>query len=261
MSYLQSRGLTILDRENLFSLTVFYFTLLSIMHLLYVDESGSTQDPHQIFFVLAGLSIHESQGFWFGNELDKIAAKFNPADPSSVELHGSPMLKGKRFWRQFPVAERKQAIKDSLLVLANSHPANRIFACIIRKSVVSPLDPVEMAFEQISSRFDYYLNRLKKKGNPSRGIIIFDKSTYETTIQNLATDFKKIGHTWGVIRNFAEVPLFIDSKASRLTQLSDLIAYSFFQRYEHRNDEFFDIIANRIDSDGGTLHGLYERIG
>jgi hypothetical protein len=127
--------------------------------------------------------------------------------------------------------------------------------------VVSPKDPVEMAFEQISSRFDYYLNRLKNRGNPSRGIIIFDKSTYETTIQALAIDFKKIGHTWDVIRNLAEVPLFIDSRASRITQLADLIAYAFFQHYEHRNDQFFSIIANKIDADGGQVHGLCERIG
>lgn len=231
------------------------------MHLLYVDESGSTNDPHQIFFILAGISIHESQGFWFSNELDKIASKFNPADPASVELHGSPMLKGKGIWRHFRVSERVQAIKDSLSIITNSHPGNRIFACAIRKSVISPKDPVEFSFEQISSRFDYYLNRLKKKGNPSRGIIIFDKSTYETTIQNLATDFKKIGHTWDKIRNFAEVPLFIDSKASRLTQLADLVAYSFFQHYEHKNDQFSSIIYKRIDADGGTLHGLCERIG
>jgi hypothetical protein len=221
------------------------------MHLLYVDESGSTADPKQIFFVLAGVSIHETQGFWFSNELDKIAARFNPADPSSVELHGSPMLKGKNFWRNFRVADRVQAMKDALSVLANSHPGNRIFACVIRKSIIT----------QISSRFDYYLNRLKNRGNPSRGIIIFDKSTYESTIQSLATDFKKIGHTWDVIRNLAEVPLFLDSRASRLTQLADLIAYAFFQHYEHRNDQFFSIIANRIDKDGGTLHGLCERIG
>ena len=214
------------------------------MHLLYVDESGAVSDPKQIFFILAGVSLHETQCHWMSNELDKIAARFNPADPLSVELHGSPMLKGRGIWRQIPLQDRVNAIKDALSVLANSHYGNRIFVCAIRKSVVSPKDPVEMAFEQIASRFDYYLNRIRNKGNPSRGIIIFDKSTYETTIQSLATDFKKVGHTWNVIKNFAEVPLFIDSKASRITQLADLIAYSYFQHYEHGNDEFYPIISN-----------------
>ncbi len=230
------------------------------MHLLYVDESGTTSDPKQIFFILAGVSIHETQGFWLSSELDKIAARFNPAAPSTVELHGSPMLKGRSFWRQFPVSERIKAIKDALSILATSHGGNRIFACAIRKSSVSPKDPVELAFEQLASRFDYYLNRLFKRGNPSRGIIIFDKSTYETTIQNLATDFRNIGHTWNVIRNLAEVPLFIDSRASRLTQLADLVAYAFFQHYEHKDDQFYSIISDRLDKDGGIIHGLCERI-
>lgn len=56
--------------------------------------------------------------------------------------------------------------------------------------------------------------------------MIFDKSTYEETIQNLATDFRTVGHQWNVIANLAEVPLFLDSKASRLIQLADLVAYA-----------------------------------
>ena len=230
------------------------------MNLLYVDESGSTIDPKQIFFVLAGLCVFERQGYWISEELDKIASRFNPGDPDSVELHGSPMLNGRGFWRQFPLPNRVQAIKDSLEVLTKSHVSHRIFACVIRKSVVSPNDPVEIAFEQVASRFDYYLKRLHKTGNTQRGIIIFDKSTYETTIQTLATDFRKIGHTWNVLRNLAEVPLFIDSRASRLIQLADLVAYSIFRKYESNDNQFFSIIKDRFDSEGGQVHGLCEKI-
>lgn len=100
-----------------------------------------------------------------------------------------------------------------------SHPNNRVFASVIKKVSVSPQDPVEFAFEQLASRFDYYLKRLHKNGDTHRGLIVFDKSTYETTLQTLATDFRTVGHTWDVIRNLAEVPLFLDSKASRLYNL------------------------------------------
>jgi hypothetical protein len=54
-----------------------------------------------------------------------------------------------------------------------------MFGCVVRKSVLTPHDPVEYAFEQLSSRFDYYLRRLHKIGDSQRGLIIFDKSTYE----------------------------------------------------------------------------------
>ena len=229
------------------------------MYLLYADESGSVGDPKQQFFVLAGFCVHERQGYWIAKELDKIAAKFNPADPASVELHGNPMNSGKGIFRRFTKADRTAAIADALKIFLASHPSNRLFASVVRKVKVSPVDPVEFAFEQLSSRFDHYLTRLHKAGNSQRGIILFDKSTYETTNQSLATDFRTIGHNWGILRNFSEVPLFLDSKASRLIQLADLIAYAIFRNYESNDDQYFSIIKNRFDSEGGIVHGLYLR--
>ena len=65
------------------------------MYLLYADESGTTHDPVQQYFVLAGFCIFERQGYWISNELDQIASRFDPADPGSIELHGSPMFDGR----------------------------------------------------------------------------------------------------------------------------------------------------------------------
>jgi len=150
---------------------------------------------------------------------------------------------------------------DALKVFASSHPTNRMFGCAIRKSLVTHKDPVEFAFEQMSSRFDMFLKRLyHERGNNQRGIIIFDKSKYETTLQTLATDFRKIGHSWGVLTTLAEVPMFIDSRASRLIQLADLVAYSLFRHYEEGDDQLYSIIANRWDTHKGQKHGLYEKI-
>ena len=77
------------------------------MHLLYADESGSIPDPNQKYFVLAGVSVFERQGYWLAHELDKIAARFDPAEPALVELHGSPMRSGKDFWRTISRADRE----------------------------------------------------------------------------------------------------------------------------------------------------------
>ena len=124
------------------------------MYLLYADESGTTHDQHQQYFVLAGFCLFERQGYWISDQLDKIAARFDPADPLSVELHGSPMLSGRGKWRSYPKNDREKALEDILPVFLQSHPSNRLFASVIKKTLVSPKDPVEVAFEQLASRFD-----------------------------------------------------------------------------------------------------------
>ena len=228
-----------------------------VMHLLYVDHSGDAKDPNLQYVVFAGVSVFERQGYWLSQELDKIATRFNPADPASVELHGSPMRQGRDGWDQFAVPDRVQAMIDALTVLAASHPTNRIFACVVEPAAVSPNDSVAYAFEQLASRFDQYLMRLHRQGDTQRGVIVFDEATYETSSHNLAGDFRSVGHTWGVLRNLAEVPLFLDSRASRLIQLADLVAYAIARHYERCDSQFFNVIQQRFDKEGGTVHGLH----
>ncbi len=135
------------------------------MHLLYADHSGEPTDPKLRHFVLAGISVFERQGFWIAQQLDQIASRFDPADPGSIELHGSPMRQGRDGWDRFSVPERVQAILDALAVFASSSPSNRIFAAVVEAPAVSPRDPVEYAFEQVASRFDQFLMRLHRRGD------------------------------------------------------------------------------------------------
>ena len=60
-------------------------------------------------------------------------------------------------------------------------------------------------------------------------------------------------------RNYAEVPVFVDSKASRLIQLADLIAYALFRHFEHGDSKYYQVSAHRFDAEGGVVHGLYQR--
>ncbi|MFI3504789.1 DUF3800 domain-containing protein, partial [Klebsiella pneumoniae] len=91
----------------------------------------------------------------------------------------------------------------------------------------------------------------------SRGVAIFDKSSTEKSIQSLARTFKDTGYGYGKLRNFSEVPLFLDSKASRLIQLADLVSYSIFRKFELNDDEFYKIIEHSFDYNNGKVHGLY----
>lgn len=224
------------------------------MYILYADESGSPIDPAQRHFVLSGVAIFERQCWWVERELGQIASQFLPAEPDKVELHGSPMFVGRGIWRSFPLPRRIEAIKAALHLI---RPSMRVFAAVVEKSAISPRDPVEYAFEQVCSRFDHFLRRQHRLRDTQRGIIVFDKSSYEVSLQGLATGFRRVGHTWGVVRNLSEVPMFIDSRASRLVQLADLIGYSIYRKYERGDSQFFDIIKPHFDAAGGVVHGLH----
>ena len=226
------------------------------MYLLYADESGTPSGADQEHFILAGITVFERKAHWLSLELDKIAARFNQQDPNSVELHGAPMLAGRKFWRKFQKEDRLQAIKDALKLIDGRH--YRIIASVVKKSQISPEDPVHFTFQQLITRFDHYLSRLHVHfDNTQRGLVIFDKTSKEAPIQALATCFKFDGHEWGNLRNMAEVPVFVDSQATRLIQLADLVAYALFRKYEQGDNQFFEIIERKFDYFGGVQHGLH----
>ena len=231
------------------------------MYLLYLDEAGTVNKQDERYFILAGIAVFERQTHWLQTELDAFTQKLGHSDPNEVELHGSVILAGRNPWRWIPRDRRRAIIRDALRLphnLVGDHW--RLFGVAIEKRALSPRDPVEYAFEQLCNRFDLFLRRLYHQRNPQRGLIILDNAgnaQQEIRLQSLATEFKTIGHTWGVTRNLADVPLFVDSRATRLIQYADLVAYAMWRKFEKGDDEFFNEIADKFDSEGGVVHGLH----
>jgi hypothetical protein len=233
------------------------------VYLLYLDESGSVDNIDEKHFVLAGVSVFERKTHWLEQKLNTVAARFDQQDPNSVELHGSPMRSGKNSWRRHTKADREQALIDALRlgVKEEFDQGVRLFGVVVKKDALSQGDPVEYAFEQLANRFDLFLRRLYlKKQDPQRGIILFDKSSTESRIQTLAREFKVSGHNWGQTKNYAEVPVFLDSRASRLIQLADLVAFSMFRHFEHGDPKYYDVIKDCFDTDGGVHHGFHAKL-
>lgn len=225
------------------------------MLLLYLDDSGSVRNPADSHVILAGLSVFQTKPYWLTQELDRIAARVWPEDHQTIEFRGSDMNSGRKHWRGIEKADRMQAFRDALDVLARDRSVT-LFGAAIHKAAISPGDPMEYAFEQLCNRFDRYLLRLHRAGRTERGLIVLDKSSYETSLQGLATEFRVSGHSWGRLRNIAEVPLFVDSRATRLIQFADLTAYALRPYFENGDADLFDRIEHRFDGEGGTNHGL-----
>ncbi len=230
------------------------------MHLLYLDDSGSAQNKSEQHLILAGFSVFERQVHFITKELDELAQRLNPTDPSSVEFHASEIFSGRAApWKTLSKDDRRGVIKAVLTIAAKSYTTTKLFACAVHKCSYPSNDPMELAFEDLCSRFDLRLKRLHDSGDTQRGLIIVDESSYETSLQRLARDFKSLGTRWRVLRNITEVPLFVDSRASRCVQLADHIAYAVFRRYEAHDASYFDIIASRFDEHDGRVHGLVHR--
>jgi len=187
------------------------------MHLLYLDDSGSASNQNEDYFVLGGFSIYEAQANYFVQEMDKLAATINAADPHSIEFHASEIFRRHDLpWRTMKTKEEAQGvIKAVLNIFKRSYDTARAFACAVHKASFPGRDPVEVAFEDLCSRFDQYLDRLRAQGDRQRGIIILDETTYETILQRMAREFRTRGTRWGFVHNLAEVPLFADSRVSR----------------------------------------------
>ena len=227
------------------------------MHLLYLDDAGSAGNKSEEYLVLGGVSVYEAQSHWITQQLDTLAENINPGDPHSVEFHASEIYSRRsQPWKGLTQDEARGTIKSVLSVLANAYETARAFACVVHKASYPNRDPMEIAFEDLCSRFDQYLQRLRNSGSVHRGLVILDKSAHETTLQQMSVEFRTLGTSWGVIRNLADTPLFVDSRASRVIQLADHVAYSVFRRYQARDTQYLDLIDSKFDSEDGIVHGL-----
>lgn len=225
------------------------------MHLLYLDDSGSARNASDRHVILAGIAVFERQPHWLSGRLDGLASRLWPESPSSLEFRGSAMHSGREHWRGLQRDVRLSAYREVLTILAESRHVV-IFGAVIDKAAISPNDPMEYAFEQICNRFDRFLGRLHNGGNTQRGLIILDESSYETSLQGLTRTFRENGHRWGTLRNLADVPFFVNSKATRMIQYADVVAYALRRRYEHSEMDYINLVSHRFDHEGGVLHGL-----
>jgi hypothetical protein len=172
------------------------------MHLLYLDEAGSPGNEAEDCFVLGGVAVCEAQTDWFTQRLNTLAASVVPSRPSAVEFHASEIFGRRRApWKGLERDDAIGLIKSMLRTIQESHETERLFARAVHKASFPGQDPVELAFEDICSRFNLYLRRLSNEGDRQRGLLILDESSHETTLQKMAQGFREFGTRWSNIQH------------------------------------------------------------
>ena len=238
------------------------------MYLLYIDESGDPTNPNDQHFVLAGIAIFERQAHWLSQQLDALEVEIfgapdakNPQPfPRPVEFHASAINARKEPpWDNLTSSQALEVLGRLSGVTADCHETCALFGVVFHRPSFPAEDPVMVAFNELTSRFDQFLKGLHAQGDTQRGLMVFDKSRHEQRLQTLLRSYTVEGGPFGRVRNFADVPLFADSRASRMLQLADFIAWACFRRYETGRANHFDQIIGRFHAENNRIHGLHHR--
>ena len=126
------------------------------MHLLYLDDSGSADNPKEHCPGAWGrLHLPERQVYRFTHELDNLAARLVPSKPESVEFHASEIFSGREEpWKSLTrrtATGNDQGSPRRAGEFKRQCSRSPPFFRIVRPSPAST--PMEVAFEDICSRF------------------------------------------------------------------------------------------------------------
>lgn len=137
----------------------------------------------------------------------------------------------------------------------------RIFAEAIDKVHFDPTKAPhaadEQAFEQIVSRFEYFMSNVGRKDEENYGLLIHDNNVTESSkLTTLMKTFHKKGTLWTKIRHIIETPLFVDSSLTGMIQLADLCALALRRYFENGETDLLDRIKPRFDARHGKIVGV-----
>ncbi len=236
------------------------------MFLAYLDESGTPRDE---YMVVGGLLVHEQDAWPLSRAVDLIANRL-PSPKKGAELHASPMRSRRGNWKNVPDDARQRALDEiaDLLVMPPRTFAYRpvLFAVAMHNESNRHHDPIERLYEEFFARCNGFLGREASLGNRHRCIPIADKSnTIERRLQSLVKIWRARGATTGAqigpLAGFAEVPVFVDSRASRIIQLADFVCNTVYRYYSGSYAPEFEKILPTFDNEDGRLHGLTHLVG
>ena len=232
------------------------------MYLLYLDDSGSSNNNDESHVILGGVIIPEDKLYWVNKNLNELCESLNII--KETEFHASVISGGRKNpWNKFERIERYNIIKN-VLKSANYELNNIIIlACAVEKNYFPNDDPMLIAFEDICGRFQYYLERqYTQNKKSSNGLIILDESSYKETFQGLVKQFQTTGNKWQrKLNDIQEAPMFVDSKVSRGIQLADHVAYAIFRRYVYNDLNYYNVVEGYFDTSEGKIHGLSHKTG
>lgn len=248
-------------------------SMITPMYLLFVDESGTHGASPA--FVLGGLAIHESDAPKLQARLEHLVGIVVPKGRGDeFELHASEMRNAKKpgrgqasTWTEIPRQKRLDMLNDAYAELVDFQPSDArlpliLFAVVLDSRFQAGKTQSErerFAYEVLLNKFDVMLKRISSTSDlKNYGLVIHDRRVVERDVQAWTAGWRVAAGAIGRLNNFADVPLFSDSRASRLIQAADLVSYAVFRRYSSSSTDSaatFNRLWPLFDVVNGVVHG------
>lgn len=245
--------------------------------MLFVDESG-THGTSPVF-ILGGLAVHQEDVYYVQKGLDDILLRhLTPLglEHHRFELHATEIKspqrqrgpqggrRGRRApsvspWSGVPGITRFAILQDVYDFLEHYRPQDsnypvRMFGAVIDRRY---RDKAKRGYDQVLNKFDEMLGRhFHERGDRQRGLVIHDEHQVEADLQSWANDWRSVGSRIGRLHNALHVPLFTDSRSSRLLQAADFVAFALWRSYGVNDDKWLNQLLPTFDHVDAAMHGL-----
>jgi hypothetical protein len=127
------------------------------------------------------------------------------------------------------------------------------------RSGLPVIERERFAYQVLFTKFDALLKRARRSVDSTRGLVIHDRRIIaERDIQEWTRQWQDAADVLPQLRNLVEVPLFADSRASRLLQAADLVSYALYRRFDAgrgRREDHVEVLWPRFDAADGVIHG------
>ncbi|MBA2324930.1 MAG: DUF3800 domain-containing protein [Pseudonocardiales bacterium] len=204
------------------------------MLLTYIDESYT--DDH---YYIAALMIPEEAILSLGSALDavvKTASRNYAGISENAELHAHDLVGGKGDWKILgPMLRARIGIYNNAIQAIADHEVTIVVRGVditrLRARYRSPEHPHSIVLTHLIERVDEYV-----EGRDELALLIADEVGTPDEYRQSLWHYQRTG-TWGYrrrqIRRIVDTLHFAPSKASRLVQAADMVAYLYRRRLAH----------------------------
>lgn len=247
------------------------------MYLLFLDESGTHADSP--VFIVGGIAVHENDVWYIQHRLEEMLVRhLSPfgLNHEMFELHAteikSPVRQrggrgGRRGssapvqspWEDVPAGVRFAVLDETYEILSKYEPHDASLPMATFGAIVDRRynDCAKRAYELVFNKFDGMLDRhWTERRHRERGLVIHDEHQVEKELQSWTQDWRNYGGTVGQLNNVIHVPLFTDSRMSRLLQAADFVAFAIWRHYGVGDPKWLGQMLAKFDHVGNVRHGL-----